>query len=111
MGSAQNYWKTDRFFARGGGFYVTGSHQIKFGIQNSWGPAYQNTIINGDLYAIDASPGELLCPKEPSPLPIQAVLIGPSPHKALNVESAKTLLIRNGYLNVLVDASNTSYRA
>jgi len=55
VGTQQNYFKFDRYVVQGGGFYVTGSHQIKFGIQDSWGPAYQNTIVNGDLYAIENS--------------------------------------------------------
>jgi len=53
VGTQQNFFKFDRYVAQAGGFYVTGSHQIKFGIQDSWGPAYQNTIVNGDLYAIE----------------------------------------------------------
>jgi len=43
-------------------------------------------------------------------LPIKSVLVGPSQHKALIVESAKALLIQNGYPNVPVEASETSYR-
>ena len=55
VGTQQNFYNFDRYVVQGGGFYVTGSHQIKFGIQDSWGPAYQNTIVNGDLYAIEAN--------------------------------------------------------
>jgi hypothetical protein len=55
VGTQENFFKFDRYVAQGGGFYVTGSHQIKFGVQDSWGPAYQNTIVNGDLYAIENS--------------------------------------------------------
>jgi hypothetical protein len=55
VGTQENFYKFDRYVVQGGGFYVTGSHQIKFGIQDSWGPAYQNVIINGDLYAIEAN--------------------------------------------------------
>jgi hypothetical protein len=55
VGTQENFYNFDRYVVQGGGFYVTGSHQIKFGIQDSWGPAYQNTIVNGDLYAFEAS--------------------------------------------------------
>src|SRR5258708_7126742 len=55
VGTQQNYFKFDRYVVQGGGFYVTGSHQITFGIQHSSGPAHQNTIVNGDLYAIENS--------------------------------------------------------
>ena len=54
VGTQQQLYNFDRYVAQGGGFYVTGSHQIKFGIQDSWGPAYQKTFMNGDLYAIEA---------------------------------------------------------
>ncbi len=30
------------------GQYITGAHQIKFGIGSSYGPAYQNFLYNGD---------------------------------------------------------------
>lgn len=43
-------------------------------------------------------------------LPIKSVLIGPGPHRALNVESARMLLDNNGYAGVAVDASTTPYR-
>ena len=55
VGTMQQLYNFDRYVAQGGGFYVTGSHQIKFGIQDSWGPAYQKTFMNGDLYAIESS--------------------------------------------------------
>ena len=55
VGTMQQIYNFDRYVVQGGGFYVTGSHQIKFGIQDSWGPAYQKTFMNGDLYAIEAS--------------------------------------------------------
>ena len=55
VGTMQQAYNFDRYVIQGGGFYVTGSHQIKFGIQDSWGPAYQKTFMNGDLYAIEAS--------------------------------------------------------
>ncbi len=44
-----------RHVAQGSGAYVTGAHQIRFGIQDSWGPAYQKIIMNGDLYAVEAN--------------------------------------------------------
>ena len=55
VGTMQQIYNFDRYVAQGGGFFVTGSHQIKFGIQDSWGPAYQKTFMNGDLYAIEAN--------------------------------------------------------
>lgn len=55
VGTQQQLYNFDRYVAQGGGFYVTGSHQIKFGIQDSWGPAYQKSFMNGDLYAIEAN--------------------------------------------------------
>ncbi|MEO8100770.1 MAG: carboxypeptidase regulatory-like domain-containing protein [Acidobacteriota bacterium] len=55
VGNQQNYYKWDRYVGQAGGVYVTGSHQIKFGIQDSWGPVYQNTVANGDLYATEAN--------------------------------------------------------
>jgi hypothetical protein len=55
VSTQQNFFHMDRSFVQAGGVYVTGAHQIKFGVQDSWGPAYQDTIINGDLYAIEAN--------------------------------------------------------
>jgi hypothetical protein len=55
VGTMQQLYNFDRYVTQGGGFYVTGSHQIKFGIQDSWGPAYQKTFLNGDLYATEAT--------------------------------------------------------
>jgi len=55
VGTQQQLYNFDRYVVQGGGFYVTGSHQIKFGIQDSWGPAYQKTFQNGDLYAVEAN--------------------------------------------------------
>jgi hypothetical protein len=55
VGTQQQLYNFDRYVVQGGGFYVTGSHQIKFGIQDSWGPAYQKTFMNGDLYAVEAN--------------------------------------------------------
>ena len=55
VGTQQQLYNFDRFVVQGGGLYATGSHEIKFGIQDSWGPAYQQTFMNGDLYAIEAN--------------------------------------------------------
>jgi hypothetical protein len=55
VATAQQFYKFGRYVAQGGGTYVAGGHQIRFGIQDTWGPAYQQTIMNGDLYAIEAS--------------------------------------------------------
>jgi hypothetical protein len=49
-GGVNNYYKFDRYYWNASAAYVTGAHQIKFGIQDSFGPAYQNTIANGDAY-------------------------------------------------------------
>jgi hypothetical protein len=49
-GGVNNYYKFDRYVWNASAAYVTGAHQIKFGIQDSFGPAYQNTIANGDAY-------------------------------------------------------------
>lgn len=43
-------------------------------------------------------------------LPIKGILIGPSLHKELNVESMKMMLAKHGYLDVPVRASATPYR-
>jgi hypothetical protein len=43
-------------------------------------------------------------------LPIKSVSIGPGPHRALNVESTKTLLAKHGHADVSVQASTTPYR-
>ncbi|HEV3057152.1 MAG TPA: TonB-dependent receptor, partial [Vicinamibacterales bacterium] len=51
----QNFNNFDRYFVQAAGVYVTGAHQIRFGIQDSRGPAYQKTIMNGDLYAVEAN--------------------------------------------------------
>jgi hypothetical protein len=55
VATQQNFNIFNRYFVQAGGAYVTGAHQIRFGIQDSWGPAYQKTIINGDLYAVEAN--------------------------------------------------------
>jgi hypothetical protein len=44
-------------------------------------------------------------------LPIKRVLVGPTPHKALNVSSAEALLASAGYDDVPVVASTTPFRA
>jgi hypothetical protein len=49
-GAVNNYNKFDRYVWNATGAYVTGSHQISFGIQDSFGPAHQNSIANGDAY-------------------------------------------------------------
>ncbi len=43
-------------------------------------------------------------------LPIKGLLIGPSLHKALNVESVTMMLEKHGYLGIPVQASGTPYR-
>lgn len=55
VATMQQLYRYSRYVARGDGTYVNGGHQIRFGIQDSWGPAYQKTIMNGDLYAIEAN--------------------------------------------------------
>src|SRR5262249_35264880 len=42
--------KYDRFVWSGSAAYVKGSHTVKFGIQDSYGPAYVNNFMNGDGY-------------------------------------------------------------
>jgi Carboxypeptidase regulatory-like domain len=49
-GSTNTYNIYDRYALNGSGAYVTGAHTIKFGAQDSFGPAYVNTIANGDAY-------------------------------------------------------------
>jgi len=44
------------------------------------------------------------------PLPITGLCIGPSVHKALNVQSAQMLLKQRNYSNVLVTVSKTPFR-
>lgn len=43
-------------------------------------------------------------------LPIKGLLIGPGLHRALNVESAKMMLAKHDYPDVVVKASTTPYR-
>ena len=45
------WYKFDRYVWNATGRYITGAHQIKFGIGSSYGPAYQNFLYNGDGYA------------------------------------------------------------
>lgn len=47
-GGLNNFYKFDRYAYNATGQYVTGSHQIKFGLQDSFGPAYAHTLLNGD---------------------------------------------------------------
>jgi len=49
-GAVQSYNKYDRYAWNGSGVYTTGPHTIKFGIQDSYGPAYVNNVANGDAY-------------------------------------------------------------
>src|SRR5713101_1379477 len=49
-GAVNSFNKYDRYAWSGSGVYVTGSHTIKFGIQDSYGPAYVSQIMNGDAY-------------------------------------------------------------
>lgn len=47
-GGLNSYYKFDRYVWDATGQYITGAHQIKFGIGSSYGPAFQNYIMNGD---------------------------------------------------------------
>jgi len=47
-GGQNSYYKFDRFVWNATGQYITGAHQVKFGIGSSYGPAYQNFLFNGD---------------------------------------------------------------
>ena len=49
-GATNSYNKYDRYAWSASGAYVTGSHTIKFGFQDSYGPAYVNNVANGDAY-------------------------------------------------------------
>jgi hypothetical protein len=40
----------DRFNAQASATYITGTHSIKVGFQDSWGPFNRNSRANGDLY-------------------------------------------------------------
>jgi Carboxypeptidase regulatory-like domain len=47
-GGVNNFYKFERYAYNVTGQYVAGSHQAKFGLQDSFGPAYANTLLNGD---------------------------------------------------------------
>ncbi|HYK62472.1 MAG TPA: carboxypeptidase regulatory-like domain-containing protein, partial [Bryobacteraceae bacterium] len=49
-GATNSYNKYDRYAWSASGAYVTGSHTIKFGFQDSYGPAFVNNVANGDAY-------------------------------------------------------------
>jgi hypothetical protein len=49
-GRYQQYFQTTRNFFSASGTYVTGSHQVRFGIQDSFGPARASYTANGDGY-------------------------------------------------------------
>ncbi len=49
-GSVNTYAKYERWVYAASGAYVTGSHQIKFGLTDDWGPNYLNNVANGDAY-------------------------------------------------------------
>jgi hypothetical protein len=48
-GPTNVYYKFDRYVYNASATYVTGSHQIKFGIQDSSGISQANNLLNGDL--------------------------------------------------------------
>jgi hypothetical protein len=47
-GGSNTYYAFRRYAYNVTGQYVTGSHQVKFGYADSFGPAYQNLLYNGD---------------------------------------------------------------
>src|SRR3989441_3001106 len=49
-GAVNTYAKYDRYLWNTSATYVTGSHQIKFGIQDTFGIAQLDNIANGDAY-------------------------------------------------------------
>ena len=49
-GGVNTYAKYERYVWSTQGTYVTGSHQIKFGVTDDWGINYLNQIANGDAY-------------------------------------------------------------
>jgi hypothetical protein len=55
VATQQNFFDLGRYLVQAGGAYVVGSHQIRFGVQDSWGPAYQRSFMNGDLYAVETN--------------------------------------------------------
>jgi hypothetical protein len=55
VSTQQNFFHFDRQFVQASGSYVTGRHQIRFGLQDSFGRAYQDVLVNGDLYAVETN--------------------------------------------------------
>jgi hypothetical protein len=49
-GSVNTFAKYERWVWNATGAYITGSHQIKFGVSDDWGINYLNNIANGDAY-------------------------------------------------------------
>ncbi len=49
-GSVNTYAHYDRYVFAASGVYVTGSHQIRFGMTDDRGPVYVNNVTNGDAY-------------------------------------------------------------
>ena len=47
-GAVNSYYHFDRYAYNLTGQYVTGSHQIKFGYADSFGPSYTTNVANGD---------------------------------------------------------------
>ncbi|HYL37583.1 MAG TPA: TonB-dependent receptor [Bryobacteraceae bacterium] len=48
-----NYYEHyDRYLWNAAGTYVTGTHQIRFGIQDNWGPTRISGVTNGDGFAL-----------------------------------------------------------
>jgi hypothetical protein len=51
-GRSNLYYQSSRSFFSGTGTYVTGSHQIRFGVQDSFGPYHTSVTQNGDGYMV-----------------------------------------------------------
>jgi hypothetical protein len=51
-GVTNQFFQTTRNVFTGTGTYVTGSHQVKAGVQYSFGPNYYSSIMNGDGVAV-----------------------------------------------------------
>ncbi len=51
-GAVNTYSKYERWVYAASGAYVTGSHQVKFGVSDDTGFAFLNNIANGDAYYI-----------------------------------------------------------
>jgi len=49
-GSVNTFAKYERWVWNATGAYITGSHQIKFGVTDDWGINYLDNIANGDAY-------------------------------------------------------------